>query len=723
MALLQIKDTKTAQAEAMHSQNDDIAVGIDLGTSNSVVAYYSEDKIVKIIGDKYGKLIPSIVLYDENFIKVGVDAALEEDKKLVFKSIKRFMGKAPEDIKDLSNLPFEVFISPFKKVTLSKNKGDLEESRHFKIKIPNQFGRGSPISTLPSSSMQANFPFGEPKSPEATMFVTPEQISGEILKYLKAQAEKSLGKKITKAVITVPAYFDEASRIATKQAAMLAGLEVLRLINEPTAAALAYGLDEGLEGIYVIYDLGGGTFDVSILKLQQGVFKVLATSGDTNLGGNNIDELIANKIKNILYEHKIINKSKENTFNEDLSNIEKHLILNIAKSIKEELSQAQVVNKLINFRDQAINFNLTLEDFYKLISPILEKTIKICQIAMEDAGITIPRGFDEEIWEQKNNYVEKLTEITIENLPKDKNFNYVNKEIKGVVLVGGSTRIPLLQNLLKRIFGITPLCSINPDEVVAVGAAYQAANLTGKINNSLLLDVIPLSLGLETVGGIVEKIIPRNSLIPITKVQEFTTFKDGQTSMLIHVLQGERELVEDLRSLGKFTLKGIPPLLAGAARIAVTFALDADGLLKVQAMEKTTGVQQAIEIKPSWGLDFQEMRAMIEKSMEHAERDINTRLLLQAKTEAQSLIDIVTTALQEDKDLLSNEKFSEIQKILADLNQLKEGQGKIEIEDKIEELSKVTEEFAHKRMDKKISLALKGKNIKEIKQIIYENDL
>ncbi len=624
MSLIQINDlasTKKKLTEEL-SQDDGVAIGIDLGTSNSVISYHDGDKI-EIIADDYGKLIPSIVFYGDNETLVGKKALEKQNENLVFKSIKRFIGKSSKDL-----INEDVFYN--------------FDSSQPTIKFKNQQNK----------------------------FVTPEEISSEILKYIKNVAEKKISKKVKSAVITVPAYFDENQRMATKNSAQLAGLKVLRLINEPTSAALAYGLEqsnnEKLQGIYLVYDLGGGTFDISILQLQKGVFKVLSSLGDTSLGGDDIDNILVKEI------YKKIST-------DIVSPLDKSFLINIAKSIKEGLSFNDSVSKKFDFAGKTIDFSITKVDFEEKISKIIEKTLSMCKSAISDAKLII-------------------------------------SEIKGVILVGGSTKIPYIKNNLEKLFGIKPLCSINPDEVVAMGAGYKSAELSGKTANSLLLDVIPLSLGLETAGGIAEKIIHRNTLIPITRKQQFTTFKDNQTGMIIHILQGERELVKDLRSLGKFSLKGIPPMPAGIAKVMVSFSIDADGLLKVEAKEERTGISQFVEVKPSWGLDFNSMRQIIEDGMEHAEEDMKQRLLLQSKTEAQRVVDALVVALQEDSELLSEESKLDINESLEILLESMKHENKLIIDENVENLDKITSKFAGDRMNKKINKVLSGKKLKDVEK-------
>lgn len=624
MSFIKINDLASQKKELSDEikQDDSISIGIDLGTSNSVISYHDGEKL-EIISDNHGKLIPSAVFYGENEILVGKKALDKQSDSLIFKSIKRFMGKPAEDFNKEDTL-----------YQIKENQSSLA--------LKNQQNK----------------------------FVAVEEISAEILKYIKKIAEEKTGKKVKSAVITVPAYFDENQRIATKNSASLAELEVLRLINEPTSAALAYGLDksedENLQGIYLIYDLGGGTFDISILQLQKGVFKVLATLGDTVLGGDDIDNLLVQELSKKISS--VISKP-----------LDKALLLNIAKNIKEELSSQDIINKNFDFAGETVEFSITRIEFEEKINAIVEKTLNMCKSAMLDAKILV-------------------------------------SDLKGIILVGGSTKIPYIQHSLEKSFGIKALCSINPDEVVAMGAGYKAAELSGKTENSLLLDVIPLSLGIETAGGIVEKIIHRNTLIPIKRMQEFTTFKDNQTGMIIHILQGERELVKDLRSLGKFSLKGIPPMSAGVARVMVSFAIDADGLLKVEAKEEKTGISQSVEVKPSWGLDFNSMRKIIEDGMENAEEDMKQRLLLQSITESQRVVDALVIALHEDGELLLEEEKKEINQALEILLESMKQEDRQKIDDNVKALDKKTLSFAEKRMNKKIHKVLSGKKIKEVEK-------
>lgn len=616
MSLLQINDPLATKKEIQKDMND-VAIGIDLGTSNSVVTYYNGSNIA-VIPDAYGKIIPSTVSYVNNQVLVGQEALQNEDN-IVIKSAKRLIGRSLASL-NLAEIPLE----------LKENA----EKQNLSIVLPN--GKA----------------------------VSPEEVLAEILKYLKSIAEKHLQQNVTKAVITVPAYFDETQRIAVKNAATLANLQVLRLINEPTAAALAYGLDEKIEGTYVIYDLGGGTFDVSILQLQKGIFKVLATAGDTFLGGDDIDYTI---YKEIFAEYLQNNK---------VDNIEKALLITKAKEIKEKLSGQDSIHEELKLLNTVLTINFTTSQLQKHLQKLVQKTLNICNNALQDANLHI-------------------------------------HEVTGVVLVGGSTKTPYIQKEVANFFKCQPLCTINPDEVVAIGAGYKSAELTGKTKNSLLLDVIPLSLGIEVAGGLVEKIIPRNSVIPIAKAQEFTTFKDNQSAMSIHVVQGERELVADVRSLGKFTLWGIPKMVAGAAKILITFTVDADGLLMVNAKEQLTGQAQTIEIKPSWGLNVEQMRQMLEDSLENSAKDIENRLLIQTKIEAERVIDALKTSLQEDKGLLAQEDEKAISKALQVLEDSLNCNNKDIIITNLQTLEEKSHNFAVLRMEKKIQQALQGKELKD----------
>ncbi|UTW08978.1 Fe-S protein assembly chaperone HscA [Pseudomonas benzenivorans] len=621
MALLQIAEP--GQSPQPHQRR--LAVGIDLGTTNSLVAALRSG-LSEPLADADGQVIlPSAVRYHVDRVEVGesAKAAASSDPLNTVLSVKRLMGRGLEDVKQLGE------------------------------QLPYRFVEG-----------QSHMPFIDTVQGAKS----PVEVSADILKVLRQRAESTLGGELVGAVITVPAYFDEAQRQATKDAARLAGLSVLRLLNEPTAAAVAYGLDQQAEGVVAIYDLGGGTFDISILRLTRGVFEVLATGGDSALGGDDFDHAIAGWIV------------EQAGLSADLDPGAQRSLLSTACAAKEALSASDSVE----LSHGAWRGVLTREHFDQLIESMVARSLKACRRAVRDAGIEL-------------------------------------EDVEAVVMVGGSTRVPRVRQAVSELFGREPLTDIDPDQVVAIGAAIQADTLAGNQRGEgeelLLLDVIPLSLGLETMGGLMEKVIPRNTTIPVARAQEFTTYKDGQTAMMIHVLQGERELISDCRSLARFELRGIPPMVAGAAKIRVTFQVDADGLLGVSARELASGVEASIQVKPSYGLTDGEIARMLQDSFQHAGDDKVARVLREQQVDARRLLEAVQAALEADGErLLSADERLAIESQMDELRELMAGDDGLAIEQQTKRLTQVTDAFAARRLDATVKAALAGRSLNEIEE-------
>ena len=622
MALLQISEP--GESPAPHQRR--LAVGIDLGTTHSLVASV-RSSVAEVLPDENGyALVASAVYIDaDKTTHVGADALRFQSANPLdtLVSVKRLMGKSFEDANS-SGMPYE-FLPDAQSVKIHTRYADL----------------------------------------------SPVEVAAKILEKLKFLAEGTLGDSLVGAVITVPAYFDDAQRQATRDAARLAGLNVLRLLNEPTAAAIAYGLDHGSEGVYAVYDLGGGTFDMSLLRLSRGVFEVIATGGDTALGGDDFDALI---VEDAAARHGLVG----------LDHSDRRALLSAARLLREALTDtvedSTVHTEQVSLAKGAFSLSLSRAEFEKIAQPLVEKTLVCAKRALKDAGLSV-------------------------------------KDIKGVVMVGGSTRMPVIRFAVHQFFGTTPLTDLDPDQVVALGAALQANLLAGNRNPGedwLLLDVTPLTLGMETMGGLVEHIIPRNSTIPVARAQEFTTFKDGQTALAVHIVQGERDLVSDCRSLARFELRGIPPMVAGAARIRVTFQVDADGLLSVTARELASGVEACVTVKPSYGLSDEEVARMLTDGMAQADHDAQMRMLREQQVDAAQLIESVQAALSADADLLGAAEQTRIEQQLQATRLIAAGEDIDAIRQSIKALSAVTDDFAAKRMDRSIRAALTGRSLNEV---------